>query len=668
MQQNQVKRNNLELVNYIGFIFLIIFFIIIISFFAQVKTYADQIPTEEKIKEVLTDKGENSKIYDRNGVLLYTFKDPDMDREYIEYEKIPPVVIASVLAAEDKDFYVHEGIDFIGMVKGAATTIASQGENTVGGSTVTQQLVKQTLLSDERTVDRKMKESMVTLFIERDYTKEQIMEYYLNITNYGGRITGINTASLTYFNKEVEKLNLNEAAFLVGLVQSPSEYSPLFSSNKENAKKLAEKRRKEILDQIINNPRIIAYLNSDDINYVHKKSYEKVDPTAGKENPVYSKTKLEQLKQARFEFHPSKEVLKAPHWVFYIKSLLSSEPYNLSSKDLYSKGYKIYTSLDIRIQELAEQKIKEGVDSVGSIYGFENSALVSMDARNGEVLAMVGSKGYYLKNDPNNRRFDPQVNVTLSKQPLGSSLKPFVYYLGFESGKYGPGSIIKDSPQVFYGYYKPKNFDGRFYGSMTIRKALLDSRNLPAIKMLYWLGDWRLNEFMEKVGYQKNKEKPYGLAAAVGGVDETLLDHVGAYTGLANGGHVKKAKPVMKILNNEEKVIYKGTNKTIYELNSNAVAMVNNILGDKGYTPGTYGYKFIGGEQLAGKTGTSDSNKDTYYMGYGPKVVTGVWCGNNNNDRMSSRALGSTTALLVWNGYMREFFTKFSEYGTIGRY
>jgi len=368
----------------------------------------------------------------------------------------------------------------------------------------------------------------------------------------------------------------------------------------------------------------------------------------------------------RFCFNLPVDELKAPHWVFYIRDLLQQAPYNLRLQDLYSGGFEIHTSLDLRIQELAESELKKGVDRLGPIFRFENGALVTIDARSGEILAMVGSKGYNLPEDVNNKRFDPEVNVTTASQTLGSSLKPWVAYGAFDSGKWNPESIVNDSPQKFNGNYRPKNVDGKFRGEMTIRNAMLDSRNLPFLKLQYEMGDWRFGEFMKKIGYKKINN--YGLSAVIGGVDETLLDHVGAYTGMANGGRVMQKRAILRIIKPGGGDYYTSQTNITYNLNPNAVGQVNNILGDRGHNANFNRLKFVGNQKLAGKTGTSDGNKDTYYIGYGPKIVTGIWCGNNDNDRMTSSALGSSTALPVWNSYMREFFQRFPEYGQGGSY
>lgn len=665
-RKDRKRRSSLELANFFGLAVVLVGAILVVGLLGQVKIYAQEIPTETKIRSSLENKGENSRIYDRNGALLYTFKDPDRDREYADYDKFSPTLIAAILAAEDKEFFTHDGIDFIATVKGLVTTVSSKGETTIGGSTLTQQLVKRTLLSSEQSFERKIKEAMLALLIERDYSKEDILEYYLNVVNLGGRIIGMETGAKTYFNKSISEVNLGEAIFLAALVQSPGDYSPLHAVDKAKAERLLQERRELVIDQLVINKKFLAYLNSGDREYLYLKPTAEVDPSAGISDPAFTVEKIKALAKEKFTFNVAKEELKAAHWVFYIRDLLKSEPYNLTLEDLYSGGYDIYTSLDLRIQEIAERKLKEGVDRYGPRYRFENGSIVTADARTGEILAMVGSKGYDLPSDPNNTKFDPKFNVATAPQSLGSSLKPFVVLMGFDSGKYNANSTVKDVPRKFYGNYKPKDADGKFLGEMSLSKALLLSRNIPFISMLYELGDWRLGELMEKIGYRS--ENNYGLSAAVGGVDESLLDHTVAYTGLANGGDVMKKRPVLKIVNRDGSLKYESQSEVIYRFNRKSVAEVNDILGDKSFTQDTYGNKFIGNLKLAGKTGTSDGNKDTYYMGYGPKIVTGVWNGNSDNSRMRPTAFGSTTSLLIWNSYMRELFRQFPEYADNGSF
>lgn len=667
------NNNNLELAKLITIPFVLFVCVALAALSAQAKVYADEIPTRESIQQILSDKGENSKIYDRTGKLLFTFKDPVQDREYAEFSEIPPEIIAAVLAAEDEDFFIHHGIDYLGAAKGVATTLSSNGENTVGGSTITQQLIKQTLLTADRTIDRKAKEAILALMVEQAYTKTQILEYYLNSTSYGGRVIGIKTAARTYFNKSLEELTLNEAAFLVSLVQSPGEYSPLFSKDKERAIELSTQRRRFVLNQILENEAILEYLKTGKLESLgRQQDYGPSQDTNLPLNADYSGEFIEELKDQEVEFAPTEDEILAPHFVFYVRDILQEEPYNLTIDDLYTGGYKIHTSIDLGIQEIAERKVKEGVDIYGPGYGFENGALVTIDAQSGEILAMVGSKGYELTNDRNNKRFDPEVNSATSLHQLGSSLKPWVAYLAFDKKgeKYRRYTTVFDTPKTFQtdqGPYSPKNSDGKFRGEMSLNEAILTSRNLPFLKIADDLGAWQLPVFMQQIGYRKDTH--YGLSAAVGGVDESLLDHTTAYTGLANGGSVKKSIAVLKIVDQSDTTIYtaqKGEQQ--FGLNGIAVSTVNAMLGDRRYSYGAYSLKFFDGMKLAGKTGTSENNRDTFYMGYGPKLVTGVWLGNNDNTPMVGNAYGINTALPVWSGYMREVMQKYPQYREYGSY
>jgi penicillin-binding protein 1A len=530
----------------------------------------------------------------------------------------------------------------------------------VGGSTITQQLVKQTLLTNDRTIERKIKEAILTIILEREYTKDQILELYLNSSNFGGRVQGIKTAARAYFNKELADLAVNEAAFLMGLVQSPGELSPLYASDRERATELSNSRRVYILDQIKENPALLAYLNSENTGYLSE-PYNQVYPIA----VDYTQEDILAMQEDHLEFAPPSDMLRAAHWVFYVRDILQQEPYNLSLHDLYNGGYQIITSLDLRIQDIAEQKVREGVANYGYL-GFQNASLVTIDARNGEILAMVGSKGYNLPNDKNNKRFDPKVNVAIAEQSLGSSLKPWVAYLAFTTNRYYPWTETDDKEVTFYGTYKPKNFDGRFLGVMSVKTALLQSRNLPWLQIAYDLGDWQLPRLMTEVGY--NKTNQYGLAAVIGGVNESLLSHTAAYTGFANGGTVLAPVPILNINNAKGKEIFKADLKVLKELNRNAIQTVNDILGDKYYRGSGNYLKFFGNNKLAGKTGTSDNNRDAYYMGYNPKIVTGVWVGNNDNSPMSRNAYGSSTALPIWRSYMQTLLAHHPKFAEAGSY
>lgn len=611
------------------------------------KLYA-QLPTADSIQSAFAEQNENSFIYDRNGELLYTIKDPNLDREYLHKEEITDLMRLAVMAAEDKDFYLHEGIDYIASTKAFFNAIFSSDDSSVaGGSTITQQLAKNTFLTAERSFERKIKEAILSLIIESEYDKEQILEYYLNTIPFGSRVTGLKTAAHTYFNKDLQKLNFNELAFLISIVQNPNVLSPLYSYDQDAAWDLNDTRRNYVLDQAIANYDQFSILLED------------IPPLE----------ELESYKESAIAINPPVTEIQAPHFVFYIRSILSAPPYNISDEDLYSNGYKIYTSLDLHMQRIAEQELPWLVDSYGSRYRFSNAAIISIDPRNGDILTMQGSKDYWAAKDPSGR-FDPEVNVTLSSQNLGSSLKPFVAYLGFNQGLYSRNSVIHDTPQTFAGGYSPKNVDGRFMGTITVDTALKYSRNLPFVKMLNQTGTSNFNQLLKDLGYSNAQSgSSYGLAAALGGVSENLYDHAYAYSTLASGGVKAEPHPIYRIVDLKSGTENTYGHSTYQLLNSNAVAEVNRILGDKSFRIDNHWMIWLsGGYKFAGKTGTTDYNKQNYFIGYGPNILTAVWTGNNNNDPMVDNAFGSTTALPIWYHYTKRVMAEKPEYAAWGWY
>lgn len=630
--------------------------------FAKLREYRQELPNRGRIETKLRDRGENTVVYDRHGKVLYTFKDPYQDREYAEYREIPPVVIAATLAAEDKDFFLHQGIDYVGMLKGIVTTVQSGGQQIVGGSTITQQLIKQTVLTTERSVERKVKEAIITLIVEQEYTKEEILEFYLNTTNYGGRIVGIKTAARAYFGKTLDQLKLNEAVYLVSLVQSPGEFSPLYANDAVRAANLVNERRRWVLDQIKRNHRLLDYLTTKDLQVLQHAGGSVAGVATDKADALRNILTELQAKDINVG-RRARDIINAPHWVFYIRDLLQQEPFNLSQHELYRGGYRIYTTLDLSAQQLFEAELKRSVDRLGPQYGFSNAGLVAIDARSGDILAMVGSKGYNLKRTP---EFDPQVNTTVARNSLGSSLKPWMAYLALASGKYKQFSTVSDTPAIFPNDYIPKNADGQFMGEMSLHRALILSRNLPFIKLNAELGYRMLLDLMQSLGYAGTQR--YGLSAVVGGVDETLLNHTAAYTGFATGGDVMYSRAITRVDSVEGKTLFKTRSQVRMRLDSEHISTVNRILGDRTYRWGIFSYKFVGNYKLAGKTGTSDSNKDTLYIGYSPELVVGVWAGNNNNKPMGKNAFGATISLPIWNACMQAFAAKYPSYMSRGNW
>lgn len=643
------KRNHRERRSILAINLLLVFIGLAVGFSflsMELSSIYKELPNIDSIRDRLAQKTENSFIYDRNGTLLYTFKSPNVDREYLPSSEITDLVKLVAIAAEDKDFYKHHGVDYLATIKASIQSFTDSDSRIAGGSTLTQQLAKNTFLTSERSLIRKLKEVILSFVIESDYSKDQIMEYYLNTITFGSRVTGLKTAAKVYFSKTVAELNFNEVAFLISIVQSPNELSPLYTHDQEAAWKNNNQRRQYIINQVLTNYDYFGSILSN----------------------LPTKADLEGFKESTVALNPSITDIKAPHFVFYVQSILSKPPYNISTGDLYTGGYHIYTTLDLKMQEIAEQEVLAGVNRLGGRYNFNNAALITIDPRNGDVLAMQGSKNYWASRDPGGK-FDPHVNVTLSSQNLGSSLKPFLTYLAFSSKKYSRYTTILDTPQTFAGGYQPKNVDGKFLGPMSIDTALKLSRNLPFVKILNQVGVSNFVGLLKQLGYTNaNKGADYGLSAALGGVSETLFDHTYAYGTLANNGIRVTPRPITKIVNKEGKASeYAASSSRI--MNAGPASEVNRILGDKSYTASNHWMVTLSGAyKFAGKTGTTDNNKQNYYIGYSPALVTAIWAGNNNNVELRGDAFGSTTALPIWHRYTQRVLQQFPSYAVRGSY
>lgn len=604
-----------------------IFFSVIFLFSShQLKLFSENIPKESEIITKVSEKSQNTKLYDRNGILLYEFKDPDQDREYANIDEVPQNLISILLAAEDINFYKHEGVDIKAILRSLNIYYSSNGETVVGGSTITQQLVKNTVLTNERTLERKAKEIFISLLIESKYSKSEILEMYLNSISFGGNVIGIKTAARSYFSKDLMDLSFAEMVFLVGLIQLPGKSSPLFSSDQQLAWEIINLRKQYIYDQIRINYSIINSQNTDFLN-IAELNLAEVEPV---------------------ELDPDLGEIKAPHFVFYVKEILKNAPYNFSEKELGNGGYQIYTSLDYPLQQIAEQKLKEGVERYKH-FGFENAALITLDPQTSEILVMVGSKDYFGQKTIDGA-FDPFVNVALSERNLGSSLKPFIAYLAFKQQKYKPTSIISDSP-IAFGTYKPKNYDGKYMGDITVKTALVESRNIPFVKITNSVGVGNILDLLDTIGYRNAKfRERYGLSLALGGFSSNLLEHTHAYTVFANKGKLNRLNQIKKIFNSTNEIVFQQKVELQAQLEEKYIIEVDNILAEYGL------------DGISGKTGTTDSNRDNYFIGYNTKFLTGIWIGNNNNKRMSPKAFGSTTALPIWNIYFKEVINKYPEY------
>lgn len=606
--------------------------------FGYLQRLTENLPSPDK---PFGDQSSASEIYDRNGKLLYRVYG-DENRDLISINDVPPLMKWAILSAEDMDFYNHPGVDLLGIARCGVKNLA--GTSGCGGSTITQQLIKQTALTNERSWERKIKEIILAMQIEQQRSKDEILEMYLNVIPEGSNIYGLKSASKEYFGKNLNELNLAQFAVLASIPQDPNNMSPTRSAN-VNAKENVKTRQMYVLDQMEKN---IVTIN----NYIKEQN--------GTENALTA----EMIEEARnfelaYSTTKSRDELKAPHFVFYVQKLLQQRNYNngepFTKETLETSGLKIYTTLDLDIQEIAEEQVKEAVDVYGKKYGADNAALISLNPNNGEILAMVGSYDYFGESKPSgcsgsNCRFNPEVNILDTLQSYGSSMKPMVYYYAMQKGMISAGSILPDIP-IKIGNYKPKNYSGGFTGLRSARLQLRDSQNIPPIYMLDHLGVDNFIAEMKRWGYTTLTDpRGYGPSIAVGGADIKLIEHAQAYGVLANEGKFIQHEVVLKIEDRAGNVIYQYTPKEEQIADARAAFIVSDILnankGGPGLNASNGGAEYKGWDKrdIAGKTGTSEDGKETLFATYTPEVVTIGWLGNNNNDPMVSNVSGFASA------------------------
>ncbi|MDD5749725.1 MAG: PBP1A family penicillin-binding protein [Patescibacteria group bacterium] len=558
----------------------------------------------------------STKIYDRSGeVLLYEIHG-DQKRTLVSLDDIPTHVRNATIAIEDKNFYSHRGISFWSIVR-AQVVPRLQGRRAQGGSTLTQQFVKNAILTSERKVSRKIKEWILSYQIERRFEKDQILEFYLNEIPYGGAVYGVQAAANYYFDKNVQDISLAEAAILAALPQGPTRYSP-YGNNKD----LLIGRQQYILDLMV------------DQGYV-------------------SRAEADIAKAQELVFKRRAEQIKAPHFVMYIRELLERE---YSASLVEQSGWEIITSLDWDMQQTAERVINEVAPRNLETYQAGNAALVAIDTDSGQVRAMVGSRNYF------DDSIDGQVNVALALRQPGSSFKPFVYLKAFEKG-YRPETILFDLKTKFGVRadgtpYEPPNYDGREHGPVTMRQALAGSLNIPAVKTLYLAGVNDTVTMARDFGYSSLTDPDrYGLSLVLGGAEVRLLEHTNAYATLAREGVHKDAVVILEIRDARGKVIEKvGENKGRRVMERDLVRLVNDVLSDnsaRAYIFGENNRLTLPDRPVAAKTGTTNDYRDAWTMGFVPQIATGVWVGNNRTE-MGRGADGSIVAAPIWQAFMRE--------------
>lgn len=561
-----------------------------------------------------------TKIYDRNGEVLYKIY-KDENRTLVPLSSIPLPLKQATLAIEDKDFYRHNGFSFAGIARAIRANI--ERKKIQGGSTITQQLVKNTLLTPEKTLRRKMREIVLSMMVEATLNKDEILEMYFNEVSYGGSVYGAEEASRRYFNKSVRELTLAESAYLAGLPQAPTAYSP-FGPTPE----YGFMRQHQVLQRMVED----RYITEEQAQYA---------------------------REEKITFQPDLNNIKAPHFVMYVRDLLAKE---YGEEVVAQGGLEVVTSLDYSIQSLAQQSIEKELQRLQRL-NVSNAAALVTNPQTGEILAMVGSKDYF------DVKHDGQVNVTIRPRQPGSSIKPLTYATAFERGM-TPASMIEDAPITYKMIgsppYSPRNYDGNYHGKVTIRTALANSYNIPAVKTLATVGVSTVVQQGRKMGittWGDEEASRFGLSLTLGGGEILMTDMATLYGTFPNEGITVPLSPIISVKNYKGETLY--ANPCIHQttpchgtrtLDPRVSYQITDILSDTIARAPAFGMNSvltIPKQQVAVKTGTTNSLRDNWTFGYISNRVIGAWVGNNDNTPMSHIASGITGASPIWNAIMR---------------
>ncbi len=596
-----------------GFIAVVILSIV---GFVGFQVLALTLPSPENI---VRHDGFSTKIVDRNGKLLYDIF-VDKRRTQVALSDIPDYLKKATVSVEDKNFYQHSGFDPLGYIRIFYDLVVHR--RLIGASTLTQQLVKNVLLNNDRTVIRKVNELVLTLQIERRYSKDQILSLYLNEVPYGGTAYGVESAAETYFGKNVKDLNLVECAILAGLPQLPSRYSPYSSTPTAYVARTTGVLRRMREDGVI---------------------------TADQETQAVAEL-------PNVKFQPKGADFKAPHFVQYVENILNDR---YGEKTVETGGLKVATSLDLDLQESAQQIVADEIAKVENVH-ITNGAAVVVDSNTGEILAMVGSKNFGATD------YDGQVNVTTALRQPGSSFKPFTYVTAFKKG-YTPATLLADVPTIFPGGigqpdYTPVSYDGKYRGPVQVRYALGNSLDVPAVKMLALVGIKDVLQTATDMGITSlpptdETLKRVGLSLTLGGGEVKLLELTSAYGAFMNGGYKVSPIAILRVEDKDGKVLEETKpDHGPSVLNPDFAFQITNILSDNKARQDTFGLNSllnIPGRQVAVKTGTTNDKRDNWTIGGTPQMTVGVWVGNNDNSAMKQVASGVSGASPIWNKILK---------------
>jgi membrane peptidoglycan carboxypeptidase len=584
--------------------------------------YSKDLPDPNKLLD--RNVPQSTKIYARDGSLLYEIHG-EYKRTLVNLDQIPALAQEATIAVEDKGFYKEGGVSLTGTARAILADILS-GRKAQGGSTITQQFVKNAILTDNKSIDRKIREIILSIAIDAHFSKSQILQLYFNEIPYGRNAYGIEAASETYFNKSSKDLDLAESTYLAAMIQAPTYYNPLGPHRQD-----LDARKNTVL-QLMQQQ---GYINET------------------------------QEKQARAEvvnFSQITNGIKAPHFVLWVEDYLNNK---YGESTLQQGGLQVYTTLDPRLQSIAETVVKNDVDKESVKYNAHNAGLVAIDPKTGQVLAMVGSKDYFGTPEPagctpgKNCWFEPNVNVALSQRQPGSSIKPYVYGTAFKQDfNYSPASLLIDVVTDFGTYngkdYIPHNYNDQSYGPVSMRQAFAGSLNVPAVKTLALVGVDNAVKTAHDLGIT-SPLADCGLSLVLGGCEVRLLDHVAAYSVIANEGVKNSETPILKILDKNGIVLeqYQSNPQTVldpqdaYELIS--IMTDNN---SRAFIFGANSPLILPDRVVAAKTGTTNNWHDGWTLGFTPSLAAGVWAGNNDGTLLKKGADGVVVAAPIWHDFM----------------
>lgn len=576
---------------------------------------------------------QSTKIYDRTGEVLLFDLNQDTKRKVVAYDQISPYVKKATVAIEDAGFYEHGGIQIKAILRAVLSNL-TRG-STQGGSTITQQVIKNSLLTSEKAVSRKLKEWFLAIKLEKVMTKDEILNIYLNESPYGGSVYGIEEATQTFFGKKALDVTLPEAAYLAAIPNAPTYYSP-YGNNKDKL----DDRKNLVLSKMLEN------------NLITKTEYE-----AAKKEKVFFKDK--QINH-----------IKAPHFVDYIRQNLESK---YGEKMVREGGLKVITTLDYNLQSKAEEIVKKYALENKKTFNAENAALVAIDPKTGQILTMVGSRDYF------DKEINGNFNVTLAHRQPGSTFKPFVYATAFNEG-YTPETVLFDLPTQFQttctvdgkpigdtnpaDCYMPDDYDGKFLGPMTLRDALAQSRNIPSIKLLYLAGIKQSLNTARNMGITSlSDQNQYGLTLVLGGGEVSPLELTSAYSVFANAGVRNPYASILKIENSKGEILEEFSPKPESVLPEESANKISSILTDNEARTPAYGANSplnIKDRPVAVKTGTTNDYRDVWIVGYTPNLVVGAWAGNNDNSPMEKKTAGLIISPM-WRAFMDAALPSFSK-------